>query len=119
MTLHEKPGSVALLSPYNALHAENPPEQKKRGKSLDDADITTQGCSGFLLYRLFLKELSHEIDNIIKPTQTRIPREIHFLRYKEALEHLKIFKTVRDLYLGLELTMHVLKSQIHLVTQSL
>ncbi len=34
-------------------------------------------------------------------------------------EHLKNFKTGRVPYLGLELTMHVIKSQIHLVRQSL
>ncbi len=36
----------------------------------------------------------------------------------KSLEHLKNFSTVRVPYLGLELTMHVLKSQIHLVRKS-
>ncbi len=35
------------------------------------------------------------------------------------LSQQKILKTGRVLYLGLELTMHVLKSQTHLVQQSL
>jgi hypothetical protein len=49
-----------------------------------------------------------------------------FLREKytfciiKSLEHLKIYKqAASSTYLGLELTMHVLKSQIHLVRQSL
>jgi hypothetical protein len=41
-------------------------------------------------------------------------REIDFLRYK-IIGTSKKFKN----YLGLELTMHVFKSQIHLVRQSL
>ncbi len=43
---------------------------------------------------------------------------IHFLRYK-IIEAPKNLKTGRVPNLGLELTMHVLKSQIHLVRQSL
>ncbi len=37
----------------------------------------------------------------------------------ESLEHQNNLKTGRVLYLELELTMHVIKSQIHLVRQSL
>ncbi len=36
----------------------------------------------------------------------------------KSLEHQKNLRTDRVLYFGLELTMHVLKSQIHLVKQS-
>jgi hypothetical protein len=35
------------------------------------------------------------------------------------MEHLKYLKTGRVPYLGLELTMHIIKSQIYLVRQSL
>ncbi len=56
---------------------------------------------------------------IVKPTQTRINREKYTFCIIKSLEHLKNLKTARFLYLGLELTMHVLKSQIHLVRQSL
>jgi hypothetical protein len=46
-------------------------------------------------------------------------REIHFLRNKILGEPKKFEKTGNLHYLGLELTMHVLKSQINLVRQSL
>jgi hypothetical protein len=38
---------------------------------------------------------------------------------KKSLEHLKNLKNGTVLFLGLELTIHVFKSQIHLVRQSL
>jgi hypothetical protein len=37
----------------------------------------------------------------------------------KSLEHLKILKTGRVLYFGIELIIHVIKRQIHLVRQSL
>ncbi len=46
--------------------------------------------------------------------QTRINREKYTFCVIKSLEHLKNLKTGRVLYLGLELTTHVLKSQIHL-----
>jgi hypothetical protein len=56
--------------------------------------------------------------NIIMPKQTRITSRNTFLRY-EIIVVLKKFKTGRVPYLGLELTMHVIKSQINLVRRSL
>jgi hypothetical protein len=53
----------------------------------------------------------------IKPMQTRINRDTSLVI--KSLEHLKNLKTGRILFIGLELTMHVLKSQIHLARQSL
>jgi hypothetical protein len=44
--------------------------------------------------------------------------EIHFLRYK-IIGAPKFKKQDVSLYLGLELTMHILKSEIHLVRQFL
>jgi hypothetical protein len=40
----KKSTEPAFLS-LKCLARRNPPEQKKRGKSLDYADTTTQGCS--------------------------------------------------------------------------
>jgi hypothetical protein len=57
-------------------------------------------------------------DNIIKSMQTRINSKKYTFCGIKSLEHLKHLKAGRS-YLGLELTMHVLKSQIHLVRQSL
>jgi hypothetical protein len=54
----------------------------------------------------------------LKAMQTRIYREKYTFCVLKSLEHLKNLKTVRVPYLGLELTMHVLKSQIHLVRKS-
>jgi hypothetical protein len=48
-----------------------------------------------------------------------LTREIHFLQHKIIVEHNKNLKTALVPYLGLELTIHVIKSQIHLVRQSL
>jgi hypothetical protein len=42
--------------------------------------------------------------------------EIHFGVIK-SLEHLKIFLNSPVLYIGLKITIHVIKSQIHLVTR--
>jgi hypothetical protein len=57
--------------------------------------------------------------NVIKPKQTHIYREKYTFCVIKSLEHLKNVKTGRVPYLGLELTMHVIESQIHLVRQSL
>ncbi len=43
----------------------------------------------------------------------------HFQRHLKPLENLKNWKTGRVPYLGLELAIHVVRSQIHLVRQSL
>jgi hypothetical protein len=52
----------------------------------------------------------------MKPTQTRINHDKYTFCVIKLLERLKNLKTGRVVpYLGLELTMHVLKSQIHLV----
>ncbi len=51
--------------------------------------------------------------------QARINREKYTFCVIKSFEHLKNFKTGRGPYLGLELTIHILKSQIHLVRQSL
>ncbi len=51
--------------------------------------------------------------NVIKPTQTRINREKYTFCVIKSLEHLKNLETRRVPYLDLELTMNVLKSQIH------
>ncbi len=56
---------------------------------------------------------------IVKLMQTRINHEKYPFLVIKSLEHLQNFKTGRVPYLGLELTMHVLKSQVHLVRQSL
>jgi hypothetical protein len=45
-------------------------------------------------------------------------REKHFLPYK-SLEHLKNVKNGFVLFLGLKLTINVIKSQIYLVLQSI
>ncbi len=50
--------------------------------------------------------------------QTRINQEEYFFRYKIIVSP-KNCKTGRVPYLGLELTMHVIKSQIYLVRRSL
>ncbi len=50
--------------------------------------------------------------NIIKSTQTRINREKYTFCVIKSLELLKNLKTGRVPYLGLELTIHALKSQI-------
>jgi hypothetical protein len=57
--------------------------------------------------------------NIIKSMQTRINSRKYTFCGIKSLEHLKHLKTDHVPYLGLELTMHVLKSQIHLVRQYL
>ncbi len=57
--------------------------------------------------------------NIIKPTQICINHEKHTFCVIKLLEHLKNVKTGRGLYLGVGLTMHVFKSQIHLGRQYL
>jgi len=59
------------------------------------------------------------IKHIIKPTQTHINREKYTICFIKSLKRLKKLKTGRIPYLGLELTMHVIKSQIYLVRQSL
>jgi hypothetical protein len=51
--------------------------------------------------------------------QTRINHEKYTFCIIKSLKHLKKFKIGRVPYLGLELTMNVIKSQIHLVKQSL
>jgi hypothetical protein len=51
--------------------------------------------------------------------QTRIYHEKCIFCVIKSLEHQKYLKTGRVPYLGLELTMHVLKRQIHHVRQSL
>ncbi len=56
---------------------------------------------------------------IIKPTETCINREKYTFCGIKSLEDLKNYKTDCVPYLGLELTMHVIKSKIHLVRQSL
>ncbi len=49
--------------------------------------------------------------------QTRMNREKYTFRHIISSEHL--LKTGRAPFIGLELTMHVLKRQIHLVRQPL
>jgi hypothetical protein len=56
--------------------------------------------------------------NIIKQTQTRLNRDKYIFCVIESFEYLKNLNTGRVPFLGLELTMHVLKSQIKLVRQS-
>jgi len=51
--------------------------------------------------------------------QTRINREKYTFCVIKSLEHLKNLKTGHVPHLGLELTMHVIKSQIYLVRQFL
>jgi hypothetical protein len=51
--------------------------------------------------------------------KTRINREKYTLCVIKSLEHQQNLKTCRIPYLGLELTMHVIKNQIHPVRQSL
>jgi hypothetical protein len=57
--------------------------------------------------------------NIIMSTRTSINREKYTFCVVKSLEHLKDLKTGRVPYLGLELIMHIIKSQIHLVRRSL
>jgi hypothetical protein len=54
-----------------------------------------------------------------KPTQTGIYREKYTFCIIKSLEHLNNLKTCRFPYIGLELTIYVIKSQFHLVRQSL
>ncbi len=56
---------------------------------------------------------------MMKPMQTRINRDKYTFSIIKSLKHQKNLKTGRLPNLGLELTMHVIKSQIHLVRQSL
>ncbi len=56
---------------------------------------------------------------IIKPMQTRINHEKNIICVIRSLELLKKLKNDHVPYLGIELTIHVIKSQIHLVRQSL
>jgi hypothetical protein len=49
------------------------------------------------------------------PAQLALTGEIHFYIVK-SLEHQKNLKTGRVPYLSLEMNMHVIKSQTHLVT---
>jgi hypothetical protein len=57
--------------------------------------------------------------NIIIPTQTSMNRKTYTFCVVKSLEHLKNLNTGPVPYLGRELTMHVIKSQIHLMRQSL
>jgi hypothetical protein len=59
--------------------------------------------------------------NIIKknPTQTRINHEKYTFCVIKSMEHLKNVKNGPILYLGLKLTIHVIKNQTYLVRQSL
>jgi hypothetical protein len=53
-----------------------------------------------------------------KPTLTRINRQKYTFCNIKSLEHPKMLKNGPVLYLGLKLTIHVMKSKIHLVRQS-
>ncbi len=56
---------------------------------------------------------------LISKHKTRINRQKYTFCNKTSLEQLKILKNGPVRYLGLKLTIQVIKSQIHLVTQSL
>ncbi len=57
--------------------------------------------------------------NIVKPTQTRMNRKIYTFCVVKSLEHLKNLITGPVPYLGWEMAMFVIKSQIHLMRQSI
>ncbi len=57
--------------------------------------------------------------NIIKPTQSRINSEKYTFCIIKSLEHLINLKSGHGAYLGMELIIHVIRSRIHLLRQSL
>jgi hypothetical protein len=105
-------GCICCFPPTLAENLHNPPPNGKQGPIHEEIYQT-------LLTNKKQGNLGKVHDaNIIKPTQTPINHKKYTFCVRKSLEHLKNLKTGCVLYLGLELTMHVLKSQIHLVGDS-
>jgi hypothetical protein len=81
-------------------------------------------AEGFQEFAFCFMEQNSELFSLLRKDSKRNSESILFhrtagIRILKSLEHLKNLKTGRGPYSGLKLTMHVIKSQIHVVRQSL